>query len=84
MCGSTVGKNLHSLRDTALVELEEGTPTEIAARIQAGLTDNDGKQWQQGSQRNGRFESLAIVRAQVYRLPPSAEINASYIDRHGL
>ena len=28
-------ENLHSLWDTALVELEEGTPTEIAARIQA-------------------------------------------------
>ena len=41
-------ENLHSLWDTALVELEEGTLTEIAARIQAGLTDNDGKQWQQG------------------------------------
>ena len=35
--------------DTALVELEKGTPAEIAARIQAGVTNDDRKQWQQGT-----------------------------------
>ena len=41
--------NLHSLWDTALVELEQGTPAEIAARIQAAVTDQDRQQWHQGS-----------------------------------
>ena len=38
-------ENLHSLWDTALVELEQGTPTEIALRIQAAVNDDD-RQWQ--------------------------------------
>ncbi len=42
-------ENLHSLWDTALVELEEGTPAEIAARIQAVMTSDDVQQWQQGT-----------------------------------
>lgn len=41
--------NLHSLWDTAFVELEEGTPGEIAARIQAVVTSDDVQQWQQGT-----------------------------------
>ena len=72
--------NLHSLWDTALVELEQRTPSEIAARIQAVVTSADIQQWQQGSPADWALESLAIVRAQVYRLPASGEINASYID----
>ena len=42
-------ENLHSLWDTALVELEQGTPAEIAARIQADVTAEDRRQWQQGT-----------------------------------
>ena len=34
-------ENLHSLWDTALVEVEEGTPAEIAGRIQALVTSED-------------------------------------------
>ena len=73
-------ENLHSLWDTALVELEQGTPSEIATRIQAVVTGDDRQQWQQGTPADWALESLAIVRAQVYRLPASGEINASYIE----
>ena len=41
-------ENLHSLWDTALVELEQGTPSEIAARIQDAVNDDKRQQWQQG------------------------------------
>jgi hypothetical protein len=34
---------------TALVELEQGTPTEIVGRIQATMTREDRQQWQQGT-----------------------------------
>ena len=74
-------ENLHSLWDTALVELEEGTPTEIAERIQAGVTDEDRQQWQQGTLADWALESLAIVRAQVYRIPASGEITREYAVR---
>ena len=74
-------ENLHSLWDTALVELEEGTSAEIAKRIQANVTEEDRQQWQHGIAADWALESLAIVRAQVYRLPESSEINAAYIER---
>jgi hypothetical protein len=60
--------------------LEQGTPAEIAARIQAVVTSDDIQQWQQGTTADWALESLAIVRAQVYRLPASGEINASYTE----
>ena len=73
-------ENLHSLWDTALVELEQGTPAEIAARIQAVVTGDDAKQWQQGTPAYWALESLAIVRAQVYRLSASGEIGETYTE----
>ena len=73
-------ENLHSLWDTALLELEQGTPAEIAARIQATVTADDRQQWQQGTTADWALESLAIVRAQVYRLPASGEINPGYVE----
>ena len=73
-------ENLHSLWDTALVELEQGTPAEIAARIQNGISSEDRQQWQQGTAAEWALESLAVVRSQVYRLPASGEINANYIE----
>ena len=63
--------------DTALVELEEGTPPEVAARIEKAVTDDDRKQWKGGTPEQWALESLAIVRAQVYRLPA----RSNYIQR---
>ena len=65
--------NLPSFWDTALVQLEEGTPSEIAARIQPVVTSDDVQQWQQGSPAEWALESLAIVRAQVYRLSSTGD-----------
>jgi hypothetical protein len=73
-------ENLHSLWDTGLVELEQGTPAEIAARIQASVSIDEVHQWQQGTPADWALESLAIVRAQVYRFPRSGEISATYIE----
>jgi S1/P1 Nuclease len=42
-------ENLHSLWDTAHVELEEGSPAEVVGSIQAVVTGDDVKQWQQGT-----------------------------------
>jgi S1/P1 Nuclease len=71
---------LHSLWDTALVELEQGTPAEIAGRIQSTVTDQDRQQWQQGIPADWALESLAVVRTRVYRLPTTGEIIATYIE----
>jgi hypothetical protein len=73
-------ENLHSLWDTAFVELEEGTPAVIASRIQAAVNSDEIQQWQQGTPAEWALESLAIVRAQVYRLPASREIAGDYVE----
>ena len=46
--------------------------------FEATVTGDDRQQWQQGTPADWALESLAIVRAQVYRLPAYGEINASY------
>jgi hypothetical protein len=44
------------------------------------VTEEDRQQWQQGIPSEWALESLAIVRTQVYRVPASGEITASYIE----
>ena len=72
-------ETLHSLWDSALVELEEGTAAEIAARLDKGVIED--KHWQGGTPQRWALESLAIVRAQVYRLSVPSEISVDYIER---
>ncbi len=74
-------ENLHFLWDTALVELEQGTPAQVAGRIKTGFTDEERKQWQGATHEQWALESLAIVRAQVYRLLKSGEITMDYTER---
>jgi hypothetical protein len=64
------------LWDTALVDLEEGAASEVVARIDKAVSEDDRKQWQGGTPEQWALESLAIVRAQVYRVPASGEISA--------
>jgi hypothetical protein len=73
--------NLHSLWDTGLLELEEGTAADIAARIDAAMTPEDRNQWQGTSPAQWALESLAVVRSHVYKVPVSDEVSADYIDR---
>jgi hypothetical protein len=72
--------NLHSLWDTVLVELEQGTLSEIVGQIQGVVSRDEVQQWQKGTPAESALESLAIVRAQVYRFAASGEINASYLE----
>ena len=66
-------ENLHSLWDTALVELEQGTPSEIAGRIQSAMTSEIVSNGSKETAAQWVLESLAIVRTRVYRLPASGE-----------
>jgi hypothetical protein len=79
--GSTAEKRIcNSLWDTGLLELEQGTPAEIAARIQAVVNKDELHQWQQGTPAEWALESLAVVRTRVYRLPASGEISTNYTE----
>jgi hypothetical protein len=44
------------------------------------VSSHELQQWQQGSPGEWALESLAIVRAQAYRLPASGEISPAYIE----
>ncbi len=66
--------------ETAIIELEKGTPAEIASQIQPMISGEDRQQWQQGTPVEWALESLAIVRAQIYRLSPSGEIGTTYVE----
>ena len=61
--------------------MEEGTPAEVAARIESGLTEAERIQWQGGTPEQWALESLAMVRSQVYLLPPSGEVKPAYIEK---
>jgi nuclease S1 len=76
-------ESLHSLWDTGLLELEQDTPAEVAARIEAAFTDKDRQEWQQGTPVRLALESLAVVRPQVYRLPIKNEIPQNTYTAHG-
>jgi hypothetical protein len=77
-------ENLHSLWDTGLVALEQGTPAEIAAQIQAIVSSDEIQQWQQGAPADWALESLGIVRTRVYRLPSSGEISPNILNWEAL
>jgi hypothetical protein len=65
-----------------LGELEEGTPAEVAARIEMAVSVDEREQWQGGTSEQWALESLAIVRTRVYPLPAFAEINADTPNEH--
>jgi hypothetical protein len=72
--------NLHTLWDTGLVELEDGTAVEVAVPIAPAVTEDDRKQWQEGAPEQWALEFLAVVRSQVCRLPVLGEISAKYTE----
>ena len=41
--------NLHWLWDNGIVELKEGTPAEVAERIEKAVTTDERSQWQSGT-----------------------------------
>jgi hypothetical protein len=64
-------EHLHLLWDTGLVELEDGTPAKVASRIKGMVTDDERRTWQGSTPEQWALKSLAIVRAEVYRLSAS-------------
>jgi nuclease S1 len=69
-------ENLHSLWDTALIELEQGTPADIATRIQAMVSSDELQQRQQGTTADWALESLAIIdRINDYFAPRKPRLN---------
>ena len=77
---SFVNRNNGSERLITIRRTDHDRLLAIAARIKTVVTGEDRQQWQQGTSAEWALESLAIVRAQVYRLPASGDIEPSYTE----
>jgi hypothetical protein len=73
--------NLHYFWDTDLVEMEEGSAEEVARRLDAGLTEEERRQWQSGGPIQWIDESMRLARSRVYALGESVELSDQYVER---
>ena len=72
--------NLHYFWDTDLVEMEPGTPAELAERLGAAVTSEDRLRWQRGGPVQWTDESLTLVRSRAYSVGPSVELSDEYVE----
>jgi hypothetical protein len=72
--------NLHYFWDTDLVEMEPGTPAELAERLGAAVTKEERLRWQRGGPVQWTDESLMLVRTRAYSLSQSVELSDQYVE----
>ena len=71
---------LHKLWDKSLIDGEElGSPSEIARRLDEGVTADDRQAWQAGPVDRWAVESLSLARSHAYKIPEMGEITDEYI-----
>ncbi|MBI2230898.1 MAG: S1/P1 nuclease [Deltaproteobacteria bacterium] len=72
--------NLHYFWDTDLVEMEPGTPAELARRLGAAVTEEERLRWQSGGPVQWTDESLMLVRSRAYSVGQSVELSDEYVE----
>ncbi len=72
--------NLHYFWDTDLVEMEPGTPAELAERLGSAITKEDRLGWQSGGPVQWTDESLMLVRSRAYGVGQSVELSDEYVE----
>ena len=72
--------NLHYFWDTDLVEMEPGSPMELAERLAAIVTKEDRLRWQSGGPVQWTDESLMLVRSRAYDVGQSIELSDQYVE----
>jgi hypothetical protein len=72
--------NLHYFWDTDLVEMEPGTPAELADRLGAAVTKEERLRWQSGGPVQWTDESLTLVRSRAYAVGESEELSDQYVE----
>lgn len=72
--------NLHFFWDTDLVEMDPGTPEEMAERLGAAINSEDRLRWQSGGPVQWTDESLMLVRSRAYSLGQSVELSDEYVE----
>jgi DNA-binding IclR family transcriptional regulator len=71
--------NLHYFWDTDLVEMEPGTPAELAERLGAAVTGRTSSLAKWGPVQ-WTDESLMLVRTRAYSLSQSVELSDQYVE----
>lgn len=72
--------NLHYFWDTDLVEMEPGSPAEVAQRLGAAITSEDRLRWQRGGPVQWTDESLMLARSRAYPVGESVELSDQYVE----
>jgi len=72
--------NLHYFWDMDLVEMEPGTPEELAERLGAAVAKEERLRWQSGGPVQWTDESLMLVRTRAYSLGQSIELSDQYVE----
>jgi nuclease S1 len=72
--------NLHYFWDTDLVEMEPGTPAELAERLAAAVTTEERLLWQSSDPVQWTDESLMLARTRAYSLGQSVELSDQYVE----
>ena len=72
--------NLHYFWDTDLVEMEPGSPVELAERLAVAVTKEDRLRWQSSGPVQWTDESLMLVRSLAYSLGQSGELSDQYVE----
>lgn len=74
--------NLHALWDSGFTDRMALTETQLAARVQQGLTRERIEQLQQGSVVSWALASQQLARDHAYAFHPSRQLGARYFNRH--
>ena len=72
--------NLHYFWDTDLVEMEAGTPAELAERLGAAVSREERLRWRSGGPVQWTDESLMLVRSRAYSFGQSVELSDQYVE----
>jgi nuclease S1 len=71
--------NLHLFWDINLVEMEEGSPEEIAKRLEQSITGKQRTEWQSGGPKTWTDESFRLSRLYTYELGEFMDLSDEYV-----
>ena len=71
--------NLHLFWDINIVEMEEGSPEELAKKLDESITQNERSEWQSGDPKTWTDESFRLSRSHAYTLGESMELSDEYV-----
>jgi hypothetical protein len=71
--------NLHLFWDINVVEMEEGSPEELAKKLGSSITVKQRTDWQSGDPKTWTDESFRFSRSSAYTLGESMELSDEYV-----